>query len=116
MLNFKLAFLSHLPLQPSGGGLYSVTYNVHLQLQRCFPSLTFCKVVPRIGAFDAIRSKLLRRVLHRPGAFYQFSKQNLRATAQKVSKTLPSGIDAVFFRSSTRWIGCRPTVPYFVHT
>jgi glycosyltransferase involved in cell wall biosynthesis len=116
MSNFKLALASHLPLQPSGGGLYSVTYNIHSQLQRCFSSVNFCRVVPRIGALDAIRSKLLRRVLHRPGTFYQFSKRNLRATARQVSKSLPSGVDAVFFRSSTRWIGCRLTLPYFVHT
>ncbi len=33
-----------------------------------------------------------------------------------MSRRTAPDTQAVFFRSSTRWIHCRPTVPYFVHT
>ena len=61
-------------------------------------------------------SKVRRRVLRRCGDFFPFSDETLQATANIVRQTTVPEADAVFFRSSTRWVHCRPTVPYFVHT
>ena len=112
----KIAFVSHLPLQPSGGGTYAVSYKIYRQLQRQFPDTAFHQVVPRVNRLQAAKSKFMRRVMHRPSIFHQFSDSTLQHTRDAVESVLGHSADAVFFRSSTRWIGCRPSKPYFVHT
>lgn len=111
----RLTFIAHLPLQPSGGGLYVVNWHVHRQLQRHFQVAPFVRVEPPVSRIESLVSKFQRRVLKRPGAFYQFSPRSLDRTARLVEAQTTSGTDALFFRSSTRWIHCRPRVPYFVH-
>ena len=110
-----LAFVAHLPLQATGGGVYAVSWHVHQELQKRFLLTPFVQVVPATGFGEIAVSKIRRKVLRVPGKFYQFSPRTLERTAALV-ETYVRGADAVFFRSSTRWIKCRPKVPYFIHT
>ncbi|HQX49779.1 MAG TPA: glycosyltransferase family 4 protein [Planctomycetaceae bacterium] len=112
----SLALVSHLPLKPSGGGLFSVTWNVMEILQEHFRVQAIPPVIPRTSRWEAAISKICRRVLRCPGMFYEFSDQTLRSTALQLEEVAASGVDALFFRSCTRWIYSKPQVPYFVHT
>ena len=112
----SLALVSHLPLKPSGGGLFSVTWKVMEILQEHFRVQAIPPVIPRTSRWEAAISKIRRRVLRMPGMFYEFSDQTLRSTALQLEEVAASGVDALFFRSCTRWIYSKPQVPYFVHT
>lgn len=111
-----IEFVAHLPLQPSGGGVFAVNWKVHQELQRHFALPQFLPVFPPLDHLQAVWSKFRRRILNRPANFFQFSKFALDQTASIVSRRTAPNAQAVFFRSSTRWIHCKPTVPYFVHT
>jgi glycosyltransferase involved in cell wall biosynthesis len=111
-----LAFVAHLPLQPSGGGVYAVNWRVYHALQAYFDLAPFSPIVPPVDYVKRIWSKFKRRVLKRPANFSQFSKFALDRTAVMVARQTQSNVSALFFRSSTRWIHCKPAVPYFVHT
>lgn len=110
-----IAFISHLPLQSDGGGTYAVTWNLWRVLKERLPNVQFCQLTPGCDPPARLRSQLLRRILHRPGTFFQFSQKTLRRTADQLQRLLPRNASSVLFRTSTRWIACRPKVPYFVH-
>ena len=112
----KLLYVSHLPRRPSGGGMLAVSFRIAQQLDRYFDLQDIGPIVPHVSVMDALLSKIRRKVIHVPGRFYQFSANTLAATARHVEQLIGADRDGVFFRSSTRWIHCRPTVPYFVHT
>ncbi len=103
-------------MTPTGGGVYSVTYNIHTYLERNFNSICFLQITPEIGWLNSLWSKFNRKLLHRRGSFFSFSEKTLEKTWNQVYQKVPKEIDALLFRSSTRWIRCRPSVPYFVHT
>lgn len=111
----ELALVSHLPEQQSGGGMYAVSWQVFRQLRKHFttsPLTVICDTTDRLAG---IFSRLNRRILRLPGAFYRFSKKTLIGTSDRLTAELPDS-DAVFFRSSTRWAMWRADRPYFVHT
>lgn len=112
----KIAFVSHLPLVPSGGGVFAVSWNIHRQLNRRVHIQDFRPIVPPTDHLAAFKSKLSRRILFCRGRFYQFSQRALSRTAELVKAYVDPDTDALFFRSSTRWIHCKPPRPYFVHT
>jgi len=112
----SLAMVSHLPLKPSGGGLFSVTWNVMEMLKEHFRVQAIPPIIPRTSRWEATISKIRRRVLRMPGRFYEFSDQTLRSTAIQLEELAACGVDALFFRSCTRWIYSKPQIPYFVHT
>jgi glycosyltransferase involved in cell wall biosynthesis len=114
--NRPLAVVSHLPCQLSGGGMYAVTWHVWQQMLRRFPGSDFVHVCPPENSAGMLKSRLLRHVLLRPGDFYPFAPAVLAETRRKVEAAIPATAEAVLFRSSTRWIHCRPDVPYFVHS
>ncbi len=116
LLRQPLTFIAHLPLQPSGGGVYVVNWKVYRELHGHFDLTPFSPVVPPLDYVQALRSKFRRRILKRPSNFFQFSKFALDRTASIVARQTAPNAQAVFFRSSTRWIHCKPNVPYFVHT
>ena len=112
----ELSFVTHLPLQRSGGGVFAVSWQVHRQLQRFFP-VSVCG--PMQAPHDRLNkyvSKFQRRVLRRPGSFYPFSPGSLQQWARSVTTQLSPAARAAFFRSSTRWVLWQPDRPYFVHT
>ncbi len=115
-LKKKLCLISHLPLQPSGGGVYAVSWNVSQQLQKHFQLLLPPPIKTPIDRFAQLSSRIRRRLLGRPGEFFSFSSRVLDEIARKVDSSLPADADAVLFRTSTRWSHCRPNRPYFVHT
>lgn len=108
-------FISHLPLQSEGGGLYAVTWNTWRALQQHIPEMQFVQLTPGADLAARFRSQVLRKILKRPGNFFQFSRRALEQTAQQVELSVPEGAKCILFRTSTRWIACRPKVPYFVH-
>jgi glycosyltransferase involved in cell wall biosynthesis len=113
--NRTVAVVSHLPCQLSGGGMYAVTWHVWQQLLRRFPGSSFVQVRPPGNLSGLLKSRLLRRVLGRRGDFFPFAAPVLEETGRRVQAAIPATAQAVLFRSSTRWIRCRPEVPYFVH-
>lgn len=110
-----IAVISHLPLQSDGGGTYAVTWNLWRVLNERLPDLRFFRLTPTCDLPARFRSLVLRRILHRPGNFFQFSQKTLLHTAGQLQRLLPRNAGHVLFRTSTRWIACRPRVPYFVH-
>lgn len=112
----RVAVISHLPCRLSGGGMFAVTWHVWQQMLRCFPGSSFLEVTPPGHAMEMLKSRLLRRVLRRPGDFFPFAPGVLSEISSRVRCGIPATADAVLFRSCTRWVRCRPEVPYFVHT
>jgi glycosyltransferase involved in cell wall biosynthesis len=110
----RLAYVSDLPLQRAGGGSFVVNWHAHERLSRRFTVDTLEPVRPRVVFAEKAVSKLLR-VLGRPGHFAYFSERTLADNATRVARALPADVDAVFFRSATRWCRCRLDVPYFVY-
>lgn len=110
-----IALVSHLPLQTEGGGTFAVTWNVWQRLKTRLPDLQFQHVKPSVDRWARFRSRLGRKLLKRPGNFFPFSERTLRQTADSLQAVLPAATQGVLFRTSTRWIACRPQVPYFVH-
>lgn len=110
-----VAFISHLPLQSEGGGTYAVTWNLWRALHDRVPGLQFVQLTPGSDLAARIRSQVLRRILKRPGNFFQFSRKTLAQTAGQLELLVPAEARCILFRTSTRWIACRPKVPYFVH-
>jgi glycosyltransferase involved in cell wall biosynthesis len=96
--------------------MLAVSFRIAQELDRYFDMHDAGPIVPRVSRTDALLSKMRRKVFRLPGAFYPFSARTLQATACQIERLTDKDTDAVFFRSSTRWIHCRPTVPYFVHT
>jgi glycosyltransferase involved in cell wall biosynthesis len=115
-LKKKICLITHLPLQPSGGGVYAVSWNVSQQLQKHFQLLLPPPIETPIDRLAQLSSRIRRRLLRRPGEFFSFSRRVLDKIARKVDRSLSADADAVFFRTSTRWSHCRPNRPYFVHT
>lgn|GEM_PF-517067 len=111
-----VAVVSHLPCRLSGGGMYAVTWHVWQQILKRFPGSSFLHVTPPDNFSGMLKSRFLRKILGRPGDFFPFAPGVLSETSKRVEACLPETADAVLFRSSTRWIRCRPAIPYFVHT
>jgi glycosyltransferase involved in cell wall biosynthesis len=110
-----LTFVSDIPLRPSGGGTYAVSWHVFEQLRKQFHVIDASPVIPRVHWADALVSKVRRKVLRVPGRFQYFSPRTLASNADQVRCRVSRESDAVFFRSATRWCLCRPSVPYFIH-
>ncbi len=115
-LRKKLCLITHLPLQPSGGGVYAVSWHVSQQLQKHFQLQLPPPIKTPIDRLAQLSSRIRRRLLRRPSEFFSFSRRVLDKIARNVDRSLPADADAVFFRTSTRWSHCRPNRPYFVHT
>ncbi len=96
--------------------MLAVNFRIAEQLDRYFDLHDVGPVVPHVSRIDSLISKIRRGVLHVPGRFYQFSAKTLESTANQMETHIGEDTSAVFFRSSTRWILCRPATPYFVHT
>lgn len=112
----KLALITHLPLQRSGGGVYAVSWQIARQLERHFSVQVPAPLTTPVDRAARLLSRIRRRVLRLPGSFFAFSPRVLRQVADLVSASMPADSQAAFFRSSTRWAGWRPDRPYFVHT
>lgn len=110
-----IALVSHLPLQIEGGGTFAVTWHVWQSLITRLPDLQFQHLKPPVDRWARFRSRLWRKLLRRPGNFFTFSERALQQTADRLQAVLPARTDCVLFRTSTRWVRCRPQVPYFVH-
>ena len=96
--------------------MQAVSFKIAEQLDRHFNLHDIGPITPRVNKIDALWSKLHRRIFHVRGNFHQFSVKTLEATANQLEGLVDCHTDAIFFRSVTRWIMCRPAVPYFVHT
>ncbi len=111
----SLAYISDLSARPDGGGSYTVNFKIHQQLQHHFELFTPPPVTPRLTWGDQFVSRLQRYVLRRPSDFAYFSAAMLDRNARKVSAALTVPVDALFFRSATRWCHYTPRSPYFVY-
>lgn len=96
--------------------MLAVNFRIAQQLDRHFDVHDVGPIVPRVSKFDTLLSKTRRRMFHGRGKFYPFAVKTLEATATRICNFIHEDTDAVFFRSPTRWIMCRPAIPYFVHT
>jgi hypothetical protein len=112
----QILFASHLPRTPSGGGLYTVTWHINEILESHFRVQNPGQIETPVSTLDAAISKLRRHILRLPSNFHTFSPFVLESIAVYLEQLPKKGIDALFFRSSTRWCAYRPTLPYFVHT
>jgi glycosyltransferase involved in cell wall biosynthesis len=109
-----LAYITDLDNKPGGGGSYAVNWHIQEQLRKHFDLFTPAPIVPRVSRRERFNSRVQRYVLRRPSDFFYFSPVTLGSNANRASRHF-SGVDAVFFRSATRWCHCRPAVPYFVY-
>ena len=96
--------------------MYAVTWHVWRQLLQRFGSAEFQCVLPPHNWSGMLRSRLERRLLGRKGDFFPFAASVLTETSRRVRTAISRDTESLLFRSSTRWIRCRPEVPYFVHT
>lgn len=112
----RLLYISHLPRTPSGGGVYAVSWNIAKTLESNFQILDPGHIETPVSSFDAVVSKIRRRVLRLPSNFHSFSPFVLNSISGRLEQLPKNEIDALFFRSSTRWCAYRPKLPYFVHT
>ncbi len=95
--------------------MYAVTWHVWQQLHRCFPKSEFRHIeFPRNRPGHLAHR--LRRLIGLPnGPYFPFAASALARAADHVRRAVPDNSSALLFRSSTRWIACRPDRPYFVH-
>lgn len=112
----KLLYISHLPRTPTGGGVYAVSWNIANTLESRFQILDPGQIETPVSSFEALVSKIRRRFLRLPSKFHSFSPSVLKSISDRLGQLPKKGVDAFFFRSSTRWSAFRPTLPYFVHT
>jgi glycosyltransferase involved in cell wall biosynthesis len=96
--------------------MYAVTWHVWQQLLKWFPHSYFQQSTPPENIPGMLKSRFLRKILRQPGDFFPFAAGVLSETSRRVLAGIPAFADGVLFRSCTRWIRCRPRVPYFVHT
>ncbi|MDQ3226081.1 MAG: glycosyltransferase family 4 protein [Chloroflexota bacterium] len=111
----RLVYVTDLALRQSGGGAYAVNWHAADFLAERFDVTYAGPIVPRSGIVEQAASKVRRRILRRPGLFTYFSPTTLDGNARMVNSHFTDDMDAVMFRSSTRWCRCRPRVPYFVY-
>lgn len=114
-LFMKLAYITDLEPQSSGGGSYAVNWHAWRQLERHFEAVYVGPVRIKGGCLETWVSKLRRRVLGWPGRFAHFSEGALTGCAREVERRLPRDVDALVFRSAASWCRVRPVVPYFVY-
>lgn len=93
-----------------------VGWQIAEQLKRRFNLQAARPITARCNIVQSLYSKARRRILRRPGTFYPFSSKTLKSTANHVANLVRGETEAIFFRSSTRWAACEPSVPNFVHT
>jgi glycosyltransferase involved in cell wall biosynthesis len=96
--------------------MYAVTWHVWQQVLKWFPHSQFHHIIPPTNFRGMLRSRLLRKILRQPGDFFPFAPQVLSETGRRLVAGLSAPVDGILFRSCTRWIHCRPAMPYFVHT
>ncbi|MBK1857040.1 glycosyltransferase family 4 protein [Cerasicoccus arenae] len=111
----KLAFITDLDLQPSGGGSYAVSWHAYQQLKAHFDEIEPLVYKPSVPWGEQLWSRLQRKILRQPGRFAYFSPNTLNRNAEQVRQLDANCLDAVFFRSAARWSRCRPQRPYFVY-
>lgn len=112
----RLLYISHLPRTPSGGGVYAVSWNIAKSLESHFQILDPGHIATPVSSLDAVISKIRRRLLRLPSKFHSFSPFVLKSISDNLQRLPKNDVDALFFRSSTRWCGYRPSLPYIVHT
>jgi glycosyltransferase involved in cell wall biosynthesis len=112
----NLLYVSHLPRSPTGGGVYTVSWNIARLLEEYFAVADPGPITTPTDYLVTLISKLRRRVLRLPAKFHAFSPRVLSSISREIDRIPQKGLDGIFFRSSTRWCECRPTIPYFIHT
>jgi glycosyltransferase involved in cell wall biosynthesis len=112
----SLLYVSHLPKTPTGGGVFAVSWNIAQILDSYFDLVDPGHIETPVRSIDAIVSKVRRRLLRLPSKFHSFSPSVLKAISARLDQLPKNGVEALFFRSSTRWCDYRPTLPYFIHT
>ena len=112
----KLAWISPLPHRRAGGGSYAVNYGASEALGSHFSVDRLPPIPIRANRFEAWRSRIRRRILHRPGRFPVFSASRLRATASDVAAALRPQHDLVLFKGVTAWARWEPDRPYAAYT
>ena len=111
----KITYITDLENKPSGGGSYAVNWHVQNQLCNHFDLFYPGPIVPAVSNTERLKSQIQRYVLKRPSNFFYFSPSTLDRNAERAARHFGKDIDAVFFRSATRWCHCAPPVPYFVY-
>jgi len=114
-MNAKLAYVTDLPLTPSGGGSYAVSYHAFQQLERHFSGVAAVVDQPKANAIDQFSSQIQRKLFRQPGSFAYFSGRTLDQNAKRIASKLPPGLDAIVLRSATRWCHAKLSCPYFVY-
>jgi len=111
----KLSYITDLSSKLGGGGSYAVNWHIQEQLRRHFELPTLTPVVPNVPRWKKFLSRVQRRILKRPSRFFYFSPETLNSNAERAADFYETDVDAVFFRSATRWCHCTPSIPYFVY-
>lgn len=111
----KIAYVTDLPLQPSGGGSYAVNWHAYRQLEKHFSDIKPIVIQPRVSAIEERWSQFKRKILRQPGNFAYFSQSTSKDNANRIAAAMPSDVDAVFYRAATRWRHCPKSQPYFVY-
>jgi glycosyltransferase involved in cell wall biosynthesis len=111
----KITYITDLENKPGGGGSYAVNWHIQDQLQNHFDLFSPRPIVPAISYAERLTSQIQRYIFKKPSNFFYFSPSTLNGNAKKAASHFGKGIDAVFFRSATRWCHCAPPVPYFVY-
>ena len=111
----RIAYVTDLALRPYGGGAYAVNWHAFDLLRGRFDVTYAGPLVPRSGFMEEMTSKVRRRILKEAGNFTYFSPSTLDRNARLAARFYANDVDAVVFRSGTRWCRCRPAVPYFVY-
>lgn len=110
-----LLYITDLERRPSGGGSYVVNWHAADELQKRFDVTYAGPLVPNPPQLEKTVSKIRRRILGTTGKFFYFSPATLDDNAAMAESHYTDDMDAVVFRSATRWCRCSPGVPYFVY-
>lgn len=111
----KIAYVTPCSPLDTSGGVSAVSAHTWQQISRRFPTASQHAIRPARTWIGRQRSRVVRRVLGRPGYFDLFSANNLAANAKAVDDRLDDDVDAVVFKGATPWMGWRPSRPYFVY-
>lgn len=111
----RIRFITQHAVETRTGGVTAVNHHIYEALRKQINVLYDGPIAPASDPLGEFLSRMVRRILHRPGRFARYSEKALTATAQSVSRHSADPPDGWFFRGSTPWVATRPDHPYWAY-
>lgn len=109
----KVLYISSLPKESQTGGANAVNYHIYKQLENYF-ECSYVQINPPSSFFAKWSSKVIRKIIKRPGRFDFYSAKRLNKIKSEF-QAIEGDYDVIFFRGFTPWIHCEPKQPFVAY-